>query len=156
MILEAQGTGPNLEIITKARGDVGDRIGQNAQTGTRYSQILTKESSPFFLLISRNTFPFRAIIDPQARVIGLRIYDSLFKVIPLEKDQSELKAYNIRMEELKVTDIEFLHGCPQPTVVLLHQDNNGRHVKTHEISLKDREFVKIPWKQDNVESEGIK
>ena len=68
---------------------VGDRIGQNAQTGTR------------------------AIIDPEARVIGLRIYDSLFKVIPLEKDQSELKAYNIRMEELKVTDIEFLHGCPQ-------------------------------------------
>ena len=81
MILEAQGSGVNLEIITKARGDVGDRIGQNAQTGTR------------------------AIIDPEARVIGLRIYDSLFKVIPLEKDQSELKAYNIRMEELKVTDI---------------------------------------------------
>ena len=39
MILEAQGTGPNLEIITKARGDVGDRIGQNAQTGTRYIVI---------------------------------------------------------------------------------------------------------------------
>ena len=93
-------------------------------------------------------------IDPEARVIGLRIYDSLFKVIPLEKDQSELKAYNIRMEELKVNDIEFLHGCAQPTIVLLHQDNNGRHVKTHEISLKDREFVKVPWKQDNVESEA--
>ena len=42
----------------------------------------------------------------------------------------------------------------QPTVVLLHQDNNGRHVKTHEISLKDREFVKVPWKQDNVEAEA--
>ena len=39
-------------------------------------------------------------------------------------------------------------------MVLLHQDNNGRHVKTHEISLKDREFVKVPWKQDNVESEA--
>ena len=130
MILEAEGSGPSLEIITKARGDVGDRIGQNAQTGTR------------------------AIIDPEARVIGLRIYDSLFKVIPLEKDQSELKAYNIRMEELKVTDIEFLHGCSQPTIVLLHQDSNGRHVKTHEISLKDREFVKVPWKQDNVEAEA--
>ena len=95
MILEAQGSGINLEIITKARGDVGDRIGQNAQTGTR------------------------AIIDPEARVIGLRIYDSLFKVIPLEKDQSELKAYNIRMEELKVTDIEFLHGCPQVKIKFL-------------------------------------
>ena len=58
------------------------------------------------------------------------------------------------MEELKVTDIEFLYGCAQPTIVLLHQDNHGRHVKTHEISLKDREFVKVPWKQDNVESEA--
>ena len=56
MILEADDSGNTLEIITKARGDVGDRIGQNAQTGTR------------------------AIIDPEARVIGLRIYDSLFKV----------------------------------------------------------------------------
>ena len=42
MILEAQGTGPNLEIITKARGDVGDRIGQNAQTGTRYSIVISR------------------------------------------------------------------------------------------------------------------
>lgn len=35
MILEADDSGNTLEIITKARGDVGDRIGQNAQTGTR-------------------------------------------------------------------------------------------------------------------------
>ena len=104
--------------------------------------------------ISNRNLNFFFLLDPEARVIGLRIYDSLFKVIPLEKDQSELKAYNIRMEELKVNDIEFLHGCAQPTIVLLHQDNNGRHVKTHEISLKDREFVKVPWKQDNVESEA--
>ena len=108
------------------------------------------ELETFRLFSNSNVF----LIDPEARVIGLRIYDSLFKVIPLEKDQSELKAYNIRMEELKVNDIEFLHGCAQPTIVLLHQDNNGRHVKTHEISLKDREFVKVPWKQDNVESEA--
>ncbi len=130
MILEAEGTGPNLEIVTKAHGNVGDRIGKKADSGTR------------------------AIIDPEARVIGLRIYDAIFKVIPLEKDQSELRAYNIRMEELRVNDIEFLHGCAQPTIVLLHQDHHGRHVKTHEISLKDREFVKVPWKQDNVESEA--
>lgn len=130
IILEAEGSGSSLEIVTKAHGNVSDRIGKKAETGTR------------------------AIIDPEARVIGLRIYDALFKVIPLEKDQSELKAYNIRMEELQVYDIDFLHGCAQPTIVLLHQDVHGRHVKTHEISLKDREFVKVPWKQDNVEREA--
>lgn len=34
------------------------------------------------------------------------------------------------------------------------QDINGRHVKTHEISLRDKEFVKMPWKQDNVEPDA--
>lgn len=48
-----------------------------------------------------------------------------------------------RMEELEVQDLDFLHGCPNPTIILIHQDLNGRHVKTHEISLKDKEFVKV-------------
>ena len=59
MILEAQGTGPNLEIITKARGDVGDRIGQNAQTGTRYSQIIIfLQNIPHFLCDFTKYFSF--------------------------------------------------------------------------------------------------
>lgn len=58
------------------------------------------------------------------------------------------------MEELNVLDIEFLHDCATPTIALVHQDQQGRHVKTYEISLRDKEFVKGPWKQDNVESEA--
>lgn len=50
-----------------------------------------------------------------------------------------------RMEELEVQDLDFLHGCPNPTIILIHQDLNGRHVKTHEISLKDKEFVKVKF-----------
>ncbi len=72
MILEVEGSGPSMEIMTRAHGDVSDRIGKKAETGTL------------------------AAIDPQARMIGLRIYDAHFKVIPLEQDQSELRAYNIR------------------------------------------------------------
>lgn len=34
------------------------------------------------------------------------------------------------------------------------QDHHGRHVKTYEISLRDKEFQKGPWKQDNVETEA--
>ncbi|KAF7266770.1 hypothetical protein GWI33_019945 [Rhynchophorus ferrugineus] len=95
-----------------------------------------------------------AVIDPKARVIGLRLYDGLFKIIQLEKDNYELKATNYRMDELQVHDVEFLHGCPNPTLILIHQDVNGRHVKTHEISLREKEFVKTPWRQDNVETEA--
>merc|ERR1719350_464316 len=128
--VEADANGKDFEIVTKAYGDVRDKIGKKSETGTI------------------------AVIDPESRVIGLRLYDSLFKVIPLEKDQAELKAFNIRIEELQVYDIQFLHGVSQPTIVLLHQDIHGRHLKTHDLSLKEKEFVKVAWKQDNVEREA--
>ena len=133
MILEVENSpdgGKDFEIVTRAYGDVRDRIGKKSETGTI------------------------AVIDPESRVIGLRLYDSLLKVIPLEKDQAELKAFNIRIEELQIYDIQFLYGVPQPTIVLIHQDVHGRHVKTHELSLKEKEFVKVAWKVDNVEMEA--
>jgi hypothetical protein len=66
------GPGINRWSIGRAYGVVSDNIGKKAETG------------------------MLAAIDPEDRVIGLRLYDSLFKVIPLEKDQAELKAFNIR------------------------------------------------------------
>lgn len=131
MILECTGDGEEIEIITKAHGNVADRIGKPSETG------------------------IKAVIDPKARVIGLRLYDGLFKIIPLDKDNPELKASSIRMEEQQVQDVNFLHGCANPTLIIIHQDINGRHVKTHEISLRDKEFVKTLWKQDNVEREAM-
>lgn len=131
MILEWRTTASGeLEVVTRAHGNVSDRIGKPSENG-----IL-------------------AVIDPQARVIGLRLYDGLFKIIPLDKDSTELKAASLRLEELNVYDVEFLHGCSNPTIILIHQDLNGRHIKTHEINLREKEFMKIPWKQDNVETEA--
>lgn len=130
MILECNQNGENIDIITRAHGNVQDKIGRASETG------------------------IIGIIDPLCRVIGLRLYDGLFKVIPLERDNKELKAFNIRLEELTVIDIQFLHGCTTPTLILIHQDQHGRHVKTYEISLRDKEFQKGPWKQDNVETEA--
>lgn len=72
MILECISDGDSIDIITKAHGNVADRISKPSETG-----IL-------------------AVIDPKARVIGLRLYDGLFKIIPLEKDNYELKATNFR------------------------------------------------------------
>ncbi|XP_050465445.1 DNA damage-binding protein 1 [Cataglyphis hispanica] len=131
MILECMGEGEDIEIITKAHGNVADRIGKASETG------------------------IKAVIDPKARVIGLRLYDGLFKIIPLDKDNPELKASSIRMDEQQVQDVNFLHGCTNPTLILIHQDINGRHVKTHEINLREKEFSKIPWRQDNVEREAM-
>ena len=39
-------------------------------------------------------------------------------------------------------------------MVLLYQDLHGRHVRSHEISLQERDFVKVVWRQGNVEREA--
>lgn len=51
-------------------------------------------------------------------------------------------------------DVEFLYNCQHPTLIVIHQDLNGRHIKTHEINLREKEFTKVAWKQDNVETEA--
>ncbi|XP_076896669.1 DNA damage-binding protein 1-like [Bidens hawaiensis] len=117
------------EVITRAMGDVSDRIGRPTDNG----QI--------------------GIIDPDCRLIGLHLYDGLFKVIPFDNKGQLKEAFNIRLEELQVLDIKFLYGCSKPTIVVLYQDNkDARHVKTYEVSLKDKDFVEGPWSQNNLDN----
>ncbi|EDW42362.1 GM24084 [Drosophila sechellia] len=130
MILEARMVNDVITVVTKANGNVSDSVGIPSEGGVI------------------------AAIDPKARVIGMCLYQGLFTIIPMDKDASELKATNLRMDELNVYDVEFLHGCLNPTVIVIHKDNDGRHVKSHEINLRDKEFMKIAWKQDNVETEA--
>ncbi|KAL1525255.1 hypothetical protein AB1Y20_020120 [Prymnesium parvum] len=117
------------EIVTKAKGDVSDRIGRPADAG----QI--------------------AVVDPQCRLIGLHLYDGLFKVIPATPTgQLRPEAYNIRLEELQVVDICFLYDMPKPTLALLYQDiKELRHLKTYEVLLKEKDFGDGPWAQPNIE-----
>lgn len=85
MILECSGEGENMEIITRTQGNVADKIGKPSETG------------------------IIAIIDPDCRVIGLRLYDGLLKIIPLEKDSSEIKAYNIRYSVFALQLLKYLN-----------------------------------------------
>ncbi|KAK3200331.1 hypothetical protein Dsin_023746 [Dipteronia sinensis] len=64
------------ELITRAMGDVSDRIGRPTDNG----QI--------------------GIIDPDCRLIGLHLYDGLFKVIPFDNKGQLKEAFNIRMHLL--------------------------------------------------------
>jgi len=61
----------DIEIVTRAHGVISDQIGKISEIGTV------------------------AVIDPSARVIGLKLCDGLFKIIPLDKE-GELKAYCLR------------------------------------------------------------
>ena len=51
---------------------------------------------------------------------------------------------------MSIQDIAFLYGCSNPTVVIIHQDAHGRHVKAREISLRDKEFAKVSSRYDIV------
>eukprot|EP00960_Hanusia_phi_P003968 116510-Hanusia_phi.AAC.2 len=117
------------ELITKAMGDVQDSVGKAVDGG-----------------------PI-AHIDPEKRMIGFLLYDGLFKVIPIDTRNGQLReAFNIRLEELQVLDVQFLYGYAQPTIVLLYQDPKElRHLKTYQVSTKDKDFIAGPWSQTGVE-----
>ena len=66
------------ELITKAKGDVSDRTGRPSNCG----QICA--------------------MDPANRLIGLHLYDGLFKVLPATPSGHLNEAYNVRLEELQV------------------------------------------------------
>ena len=116
------------ELVTRAMGDLTDRIGRPAECG----QI--------------------GIVDPECRVVGVHLYDGLFKCLPVDKTGQLREAFNVRLDELQIVDVKFLHGCDVPTICVLYQDTKeARHVKTYEIDLKTKDLVPGPWCQSDVE-----
>ena len=116
------------ELKTEAFGDVRDNIGRPAENG----QI--------------------GIVDNECRAIGLQLYDGLFKVIPCDEKGDVKEAFNIRLEELRVEDIQFLHGTSKPTIAVLYIDTKDAvHIKTYEIGLREKEFISSPWAQNDLE-----
>jgi len=62
----------------------------------------------------------------------------LMQIIPMDS-MGFHEACNIRVDELQVLNMEFLYDCHRPTVALLYHDNKDvRHLRTYEISLKDK------------------
>lgn len=118
------------QFVTKAHGSIRDSIG-------RSSEIVTSGN-----------------IDPEGRLIGMNLYEGYFKVIPIDSGKGILKdTFNIRLDELRVIDIKFLHGYTKPTICVLYEDYKAaRHIKTYHILLKEKDFAEGPWSQSNVES----
>lgn len=73
------------------------------------------------------------------------------QVIPVEANGMK-EAVNIALDETRIIDIKFLHGCSRPTVCMLYQDNRQiRHVKTLHVEVREKDSSPGPWSQSNVE-----
>lgn len=112
------------EIVTKAAGDVQDRIGRPCDG------------------------PQKGCVDPASSVIGLFLYDGLLKVVPVEGDGLH-EAYNVRLNELEVIDMHFLHvgSGSKPTLAVLSEDTkSNRLVRTYELLLHDKQTKEGPFR----------
>lgn len=129
-----EGSQPDsLELITRRSGNIADLASRPAENGTI------------------------VIVDPKCKVIGMRLHDGLFKVIPIsDKNKTdEIEAFNIRMEENSVQDIAFLHGFQNPTIGFIYKEQMGNsHLKTYEINVKDKEFMLGPWSKESIANEA--
>ena len=91
-------------------------------------------------------------VDPECRLIGSQAYDGLFKVVPMDRAGQLREAFDVRLEELNVVDVKFMHGCATPTICVLYEDTKeARHVKTYEVDVKEKTLRDGPWSQGDVE-----
>uniref|UniRef100_A0A2S2P1T8 DNA damage-binding protein 1 n=1 Tax=Schizaphis graminum TaxID=13262 RepID=A0A2S2P1T8_SCHGA len=107
MILEFTQTSDKIEIITKGHCNVFDNL--EISTG------------------------FMATIDPDATIVMLKLFERMFKIIPLDHEgELKLKVYSYITEDTNVKDIGFIHGFTNPTFVVIHENTMGRFIKIKE------------------------
>ncbi|KAA0168369.1 hypothetical protein FNF28_02529 [Cafeteria roenbergensis] len=129
------------ELVTVAMCDAQDRIGRPVESGP----VL--------------------ITDPGSRLVAMHLYDNLLKVVDTRGGRFADLALNVRLEEMGVVDIAFLHNAPQsgsssaaaagaaaasggaPVLALLHEDaDGGKHVSTYTVDIDEASLSPGPWR----------
>ena len=90
-------------------------------------------------------------IDPQCRMIGLRLSDGTLTIVPMAADGQLEDAFELKFDELQTTDIRCLDGCAEPTIAVMYEDYNYKHVKTYKVDVAAKELKEGPWFQNDVD-----
>ncbi|CAD5226395.1 unnamed protein product [Bursaphelenchus xylophilus] len=118
----------NGEVITRASGNVADRVFRPAETG---------------ILISIH----------KSGLIALRCYEGSLKIIKWN-NSGNLVSFNLRLTDVQVTDFGFLDTPGKvPSLGYIYQDASGRHLKVCRLNLEEKE-LSLDWTQENIESEA--
>ncbi|GMR48304.1 hypothetical protein PMAYCL1PPCAC_18499, partial [Pristionchus mayeri] len=89
-------------------------------------------------------------------MIVVRAYDHAIKVIQWDEPSTELKAFQVRVEDTPIFDVAFLHPTSHddsPRIAYIYEDARGRHLKTAALSVDDME-LKSAIVTSNIESEA--
>lgn len=119
------------ELSTRAKGALMSRVGKPVESG----QMGT--------------------IDPEARMICLRLYEGLLKLIPVHNARLQ-DSFDVSLEELNVLDVKFLHKCETPTLAVLHEDpdNAQRSVVLYDVSAADKSITRSRLRMSSVDFEA--
>jgi len=110
-------------------------------------------------------------IDTKHGLILLRVIEGVIKIIYLKdfsKDSStskHLEAYNVKIEEQNIIDIQILPGHNKPTFVVLYPHTTDAsmanrdqreeyHLQTYHVEFKERDISKVLWKETFTLSEA--
>lgn len=65
------------------------------------------------------------------------------------------EAFNVRIEESRIIDACFLHGCDRPTICVLYEPSRGtRSIKTYTVDSRGKVLAAGPWSKHSVECTG--
>ena len=60
----------------------------------------------------------------ESRIVALRLFDGIIKIINLNSSNKQLTATTQRIDEIEVLDMQFLYVVSKPTLALLYQDQS--------------------------------
>ncbi|ORX56642.1 hypothetical protein BCR36DRAFT_345983 [Piromyces finnis] len=116
-------------IITEFNGNANDITKNESENGQLYS------------------------IDPNSRVIALHLYQGLIQILPIQKmlqqyrnnnslsfRRDDTQSFNLKIKELDVHDIQFLHNCNKPTLAILSREKEHSFLCTYEILVDKKEL----------------
>ncbi|SPQ98347.1 DNA damage-binding protein 1 [Plasmodiophora brassicae] len=113
------------QIVTKASGSCADKIGRLTDNG------------------------LHAEVDPTCRVLAMHAYDGLLKVVPLSEGGTRFgTAFNMRLDELQLVAMCFLHVDPKDPITLLvlfEDTRHARHLRSYTVDLEMRDLKRSTW-----------
>lgn len=103
--------------------------------------------------VGRQEDGYRVFMDPNAKMIGMCLYEGHVKILPMQLSGGFTAAYDVRLADVvRLIDIVFLYGYSKPVLCILSETDAGnRNIRTYTVENKDKDLVEGPWKHSNLD-----